>query len=153
MSSKKTNVQTFRAEALHRQLAVLMEVMTSIQAKNIRQSSLRLTRQEGVVVNFLGKGPATMSELASKLGCAMSALTPIADRLLAHQIAYRERSEDDRRVVRVALTKSGQKLFQEHLNNHLKLSQFLLSPLSDKEQDALIHLLEKVTLSFKKESK
>jgi DNA-binding MarR family transcriptional regulator len=150
MNPKNKKIQAHRAEALHQQLATLLEVMTGIQAKNIKQSSLRLTRQEGVVVNALGKGPLTMSEIASHLGCAMSALTPIVDRLLAQQIVQRERAEDDRRVVRVDLTKNGKKLFQEHLANHLKLSQFLLSPLADEEQDTLIRLLKKVTQSFQK---
>ena len=56
----------------------------------------------------------------------------------------RERSEEDRRVVRIGLTAKGVSLYQEHLKMQLDLSRKMLSRLSAQEQDALLDILRKI---------
>ena len=85
-----------------------------------------------------------MGALAEKLSSSMSALTAIIDRLVAQGIVMRERSEEDRRIVRIGLTPKGVALYQEHLKTQLDLSRQMLSRLSAQEQDALLDILGKI---------
>jgi len=134
-----------KIETLTRQLDAIMIYSAAIQLRAARQSGLKLSRQEGFAVNALGRGgPATMGTLAEKLNCSMSALTAIVDRLVAQGIVSRERSDEDRRIVRIALTPKGTSLYGEHLTTQLDLSRKMLSRLSSHEQVALLDILRKI---------
>lgn len=122
-----------------------MSYSAAIQLRAARQGGLKLSRQEGFAVNALGRsGPATMGTLAEKMSSSMSALTAIIDRLVAQGVVLRERSEEDRRIVRIGLTAKGASLYGEHLNTQLDLSRKMLSRLSAQEQDALLDILRKI---------
>lgn len=122
-----------------------MSYSAAIQLRAARQSGLKLSRQEGFAVNALGRGGlATMGTLAEKLNCSMSALTAIVDRLVAQGIVSRGRSDEDRRIVRIALTPKGISLYGEHLTTQLDLSRKMLSRLSTHEQVALLDILRKI---------
>jgi DNA-binding MarR family transcriptional regulator len=134
-----------KIETLTRQLDAIMSYSAAVQIRAARQGGLKLSRQEGFAVNALGRsGPATMGAVAEKLSCSMSALTAIVDRLVAQGIVRRERSEDDRRIVKIALTQKGENLYGQHLRTQLELSRKMLSRLSPSEQDALIDILHKI---------
>jgi DNA-binding MarR family transcriptional regulator len=134
-----------KIETLTRQLDAIMSYSAAIQLRAARQGGLKLSRQEGFAVNALGRsGPATMGTLAEKLSSSMSALTAIVDRLVAQGIVSRERSEEDRRIVRIGLTPKGISLYEEHLKTQLDLSRKMLSRLSTQEQDALLDILRKI---------
>ncbi len=123
----------------------MMSYSATMQLRAARQGGLKLSRQEGFAVNALGRGgPATMGALAEKMSSSMSALTAIIDRLVAQGVVLRERSEEDRRVVRIALTPKGVSLYEEHLKMQLDLSRKMLSRLSAQEQDALLEILRKI---------
>jgi DNA-binding MarR family transcriptional regulator len=134
-----------KIETLTRQLDAIMSYSAAIQLRAARQGGLKLSRQEGFAVNALGRsGPATMGTLAEKLSSSMSALTAIVDRLVAQGIVSRERSEEDRRIVRIGLTPKGISLYEEHLKTQLDLSRKMMSRLSTQEQDALLDILRKI---------
>ncbi len=134
-----------KTETLTRELDAIVSYSAAMQLRAARQRGLKLSRQEGFAVNALGRsGPATMGTLAEKLSSSMSALTAIIDRLVAQGVVLRERSEEDRRVVRIGLTAKGISLYEEHLNMQLDLSRKMLSRLSAQEQDALLDILRKI---------
>jgi DNA-binding MarR family transcriptional regulator len=134
-----------KIETLTRELDAIMSYSAATQLRAARQGGLKLSRQESFAVNALGRsGPATMGTLAKKLSSSMSALTAIVDRLVDHGIVSRERSEEDRRIVRITLTAKGLSLYQEHLKTQLDLSRKMLSCLSPREQDALLDILRKI---------
>ena len=134
-----------KTEILTRQLDALVSYSAARQLRAARQGGLKLSRQEGFAVNALGRsGPATMGTLAQKLSSSMSALTAIIDRLVAQGVVLRERSEEDRRIVRIGLTAKGVSLYEEHLKTQLDLSRTMLSRLSAQEQDALLDILRKI---------
>jgi len=122
-----------------------MSYSAAMQLRAARQGGLKLSRQEGFAVNALGRsGPGTMGSLAEKLSSSMSALTAIIDRLVAQGVVLRERSEEDRRIVRIGLTAKGVSLYEEHLKTQLDLSRKMLLRLSVQEQDALLDILRKI---------
>ncbi len=134
-----------KIETLTRRLDAIVSYSAAMQLRAARQGGLKLSRQEGFAVNALGRsGPATMGTLAGKLNSSMSALTAIIDRLVVQGVVLRERSEEDRRIVRIGLTAKGVSLYEEHLKMQLDLSRKMLSRLSTQEQDALLDILRKI---------
>lgn len=104
------------------------------------------------IVEILGKhGPLMMTEVAERAVLSLSAVTSIMDGLVEKHLVRRERSEDDRRVVRVKLTRDGQRVFQEILEFHLRIVRGMLSSLNHEEQDTLIGLFRKMAERIEKE--
>lgn len=105
-----------------------------------------LSKQELRVVDTLGKnGPCIMSEIADRIVLAVSSVTGIVDKLVEKKLVHRERSDDDRRIVRVELTPEGQELYQVARENRIKMGRAMLSSLDEHEQDALLALFRKIT--------
>jgi DNA-binding MarR family transcriptional regulator len=52
----------------------------------------------------------TMNELSDTMGLAGSTMTRMVDQLVAKELAHREQDEQDRRLVRVALTPGGEEV-------------------------------------------
>ena len=76
--------------------------------------SLGLTTPQLHAVLWLGKDQTlTMGELARRCGVSEKTCTGLVDRLEAKSLAERVRSETDRRVVKVRLSKRGDKIYRE----------------------------------------
>ncbi|MBI4550667.1 MAG: MarR family transcriptional regulator [Candidatus Latescibacteria bacterium] len=105
-----------------------------------------LTRQELNVITTLGKhGSCMMSEIADHVMLAVSSVTGIVDRLVEKKLVRRERSDDDRRIVRVELTPEGQEMSQAASELRMKLGRAMLNALDEHEQDVLLALFRKIT--------
>ncbi len=67
--------------------------------------SLNMTAPQGMMIFMLAKtGPLKISEISEKMSLSNSTVSGIVDRLEKTGYVRRERSEKDRRVVRVVLT-------------------------------------------------
>lgn len=103
-------------------------------------------RQEIKVIQTLGKhGPLSMHEIADHLTLAVSSTTSVVDKLVEKNIVSRERSQEDRRIVQVALTQSGMEMYAVAREGRMSVGRGMLGTLSEKEQDALIDLFRKMT--------
>ena len=108
-----------------------------------------LNKHDGSVIFFLGQdGPCTMSELALKIRLTVSSATLIVDRLVEKGLIARERSDEDRRVVRVALTDDGASLYRVVEETILGLGRAMLSVLDEREQDQLLFLYRKINAAL-----
>jgi DNA-binding MarR family transcriptional regulator len=58
-------------------------------------------------------GPIAMSRLAELLGVSLPNVTGIIERMVEHDLVERARSDDDRRVVEVAVTAAGRHTLEE----------------------------------------
>ncbi len=106
------------------------------------------------IIEILGKnGPMIMTELADRAALSLSTVTGIMDSLVAKSLVQRERSEQDRRVVRVELTHEGRKMYQEALEVRLRMVRGMLGSLNNKEQDSLIGLFRKIVDRIESERK
>lgn len=86
----------------------------------------------------------TMSELSHALSVPFSTATRMVDWFVDNGYAQRLPDPEDRRVVRVALTDGGRELYQtieRYVVQHFRL---MLSPLTVKEQNILLTIMEKV---------
>jgi DNA-binding MarR family transcriptional regulator len=66
--------------------------------------------EEWRVINFLAEGGHTMSDAARYAGLAAPTLTKLVDRLVTNNIVYRRIALEDRRKVRIFLTRRGKSL-------------------------------------------
>jgi DNA-binding MarR family transcriptional regulator len=71
-----------------------------------------LTIQQFYTLESLDEGPRTMNDLAAQVGLHQSTLTRIVDRLERDGLVARRRDSKEKRLVEVALTGAGRKLYR-----------------------------------------
>lgn len=114
-----------------------------------RERMGELNKHDASVILFLGQdGECTMSELAMKIKLTVSSATLIADKLVDKGLVSRQRSLDDRRVVRVALTDEGAGLYRAVEETILGLGRAMLQALDRSEQDNLLGLFRKMNAAL-----
>ena len=92
-----------------------------------------------------------MSRLAGKLGIDNSTLTRLMDNLEKHNLAFRKKDEDDRRLVNVFLTEEGQAVmfrFEARIEN---LGSRILDDLPSEKRELVKGSLESLLWSLSKE--
>jgi DNA-binding MarR family transcriptional regulator len=90
------------------------------------------------------QGECTMGCLAKMLNLTMSAVTVIVDRMVKKGFVKRERSREDRRVVKVTLMKKGEDTIKGINKERRHMANELFSVLSEKERKEYLRLIEKV---------
>lgn len=98
-----------------------------------------ITPTQGIVIRILyDNSKITMSELSNKIGLSSSTMCGIINRMENKNIVERSRSNSDRRVVHVELSK---KFKEQHKDFHAKIKksiQDILNQSSDEEQNTII---------------
>jgi len=80
----------------------------------------------------------TTSEVAKKLGITAGTLTVSVNNLVRKGYVNRVRSEKDRRVVKLALTKQGRLLYRLHDKFHRDMVRETLTEMSEEEAEVLM---------------
>lgn len=91
-----------------------------------------------------------MSEIAQQLEITVGTLTIAINNLVKKGYVERKRSETDRRVVLIELTRKGKLAFRVHEKFHSDMIRATIEGLSDEEESVLINSLEKLSSFFKK---
>lgn len=84
----------------------------------------------------------TSSEVAKELSITVGTLTVAINNLVKKGYVERIRSEDDRRVVKLGLTKKGKLLFRVHQHFHKEMVRRILSRMGTVEEHALLKALK-----------
>lgn len=93
----------------------------------------------------------TMSALAQGMSVPMSTATGVVDRLVRKKLLKRDRSEEDRRIVTVALTEEGRELL-EKVKKHLRFFfDRVKSLLTAEEFETGINLIRKIALGLRQD--
>ena len=100
--------------------------------------------QFGVLEALFHLGPLSLGDLAEKLLVTGGNVTYVMDRLEDQGLVARERSGDDRRVVRAHLTTKGRATIEGVFPNHIGFVRGLVEELRPDEQDNLRDLLKKL---------
>ena len=141
MDIKQASLRMYHA---HRQF--LQKLITN-QLMNSRLSEFQT--RELFALEILGAQPwISMSELASFLNTAANTMTGVVNRMVRRKLVQRRNSEKDRRVVEIALTESGERIYQEYLRLHLDYVEGLMQVLTDEESQQYITLIEKMISQF-----
>lgn len=94
-------------------------------------------------------GSKTMSEVASELEITMGTLTTAVDKLIKKGYMERSRSNTDRRIVNVNLTKRGKLAYRIHEKFHLEMVQAVMKDFDPQEEEILLTALRKLNLHLK----
>lgn len=100
--------------------------------------------QFGVLEALYHKGPLSLGDLAEKLLVTGGNVTYVMDRLESQGLVARERSGDDRRVVRAHLTSKGRATIEAVFPGHVGFVSELVEVLDPEEQEALRGLLKRL---------
>lgn len=84
----------------------------------------------------------TSSEVAKELSITVGTLTVAINNLVKKGYVERLRSEDDRRVVKLGLTKKGKLLFRVHQHFHREMVKNILNGMDKAEEKALLKALK-----------
>jgi len=87
---------------------------------------------------LLTDGPQSMSALSRELGVSLSAITQIADRLVAAGLAERVAEQEDRRVRCLELTAQGRQIMHRRQRIKIHRAQAALRRLSSAERRKLL---------------
>lgn len=100
--------------------------------------------QFGVLEALYHVGPLSLGELAEKLLVTGGNVTYVMDRLESQGLVARERSGDDRRVVKAHLTTKGRATIEGVFPGHVDFVHGLVSNLDPKDREVLRNLLKKL---------
>ncbi|MGC4042367.1 MAG: MarR family transcriptional regulator [Armatimonas sp.] len=137
------------SEAERRALDIYIKLLRA--ADSIASHALSSVQELGLTVTQFGVlealwhlGPLTLSELANKHLKSANNLTVVVDNLEKMNLARRERSTTDRRVIYVHLTEDGEALIRQAFPPHVEAVVQLVSVLTEEEQDTLSVLLRRL---------
>jgi len=94
-------------------------------------------------------GSKTMSEVASILHITVGTLTTAINHLVKKEYVIRNKTEEDRRVVYISLTKRGKLAYRVHEKFHTNMVRATIEGLSEDEERVLIKSLDKLNNFFK----
>lgn len=91
----------------------------------------------------------TMSEIAQDLKITVGTLTIAINNLVKKGYVERNRSERDRRVVMISLTRKGKLAYRVHEKFHSDMIKATIDGLTEDEENILIKSLDKLNIFFK----
>jgi DNA-binding MarR family transcriptional regulator len=94
-------------------------------------------------------GSKTMSEIAQVLEITMGTLTSAVDKLIKKGYLERSRSNTDRRIVNVSLTKRGKLAYRIHEKFHLDMVKAIIGDFTQEEEEILSIGLRKLNHHLK----
>lgn len=93
--------------------------------------------------------PRTMTEVSVELNITLGTLTTAVGHLVVKGYVDRKRSEQDRRLVFIKLTKKGKLAYRIHGKFHSNMVKEAIEGLNEKQEEILIRSLEKLNVFFK----
>ncbi len=109
-----------------------------------------ITNNDMHIIEAIGlSGENTMSSVAKKLKITAGSLTTAVNALVRKAYVKRERTEEDRWVVYIALTEKGEKAFYHHEQFHRQMTNAVIEKLDDEEIDALVKMLKDISAFFR----
>lgn len=133
---------------------LLVEIFNDIE--KIEQKTLKegkfsdLSLKEVHTIEAIGMYESkTMSEVANELNITVGTLTAAINNLVKKGYVERKRSVNDRRVVKIRLTKKGKLIYRLHEKFHSDMVKATVEGLNDEEKEIVINSLEKLSNFFK----
>ncbi|MEL7472812.1 MAG: MarR family transcriptional regulator [Planctomycetota bacterium] len=89
-------------------------------------------------------GPATPSELADRCGVTRATMTGVLDALEREGLIERRPDVEDRRMLQISVTPSGEERLESILPVYFSSVRALMAPLADEERTSLTELLSTI---------
>lgn len=119
------------------------KVLTSSEFKNISVNDMHILDAVGI------QEPRNMSAVARTLSVTVGTLTIAINNLVKKGYVKRIRSQEDRRVVLLALSDKGVRAYKHHQAFHDKMVMAILKDLNASETEALTTALMKLQKFFR----
>ena len=104
-----------------------------------------ISKHELALISYIGKeGETIMRQVADYCEVPLSTATWTVDKLVEKKYLKRVNSLDDRRIVKVSLTKKGIGVFVMFQQKKYEMGQRMLSDLSEEKQQAFIEIAEQI---------
>lgn len=139
---------------LNEVLVRLFRDINALEERAVRTEEYQdMTSNDMHVMEAIGpEGTKNMTSVARELEVTTGTLTISVNSLVKKGYVNRTRSEEDRRVVLVSLSKKGQKAYLHHRKFHEEMIDAVLKDLTEEEQGALENALLKLTRFFREVS-
>lgn len=108
-----------------------------------------ITNNDMHIIEAVGLEGGNMSSIAARLGITVGSLTTSMNSLVKKGYAERERSEQDRRVVYIHLTKKGRKTYEHHAKFHEEMTDAALASIKEEEIPILVQTLKDLSAFFR----
>lgn len=138
-------------EAINEVLVKLFNEIMDIEEKALITSEFKdISVNDMHIIEAIGvHEPKNMSTVARALSVTVGTLTIAINNLVKKGYVERVRSQEDRRVVLISLSKKGEKAYAHHQNFHEKMVLAVLKDLNLEETEALTNALLKLQKFFK----
>ncbi len=139
---------------LNELLVSVYDDIEDIETKSLQTGAFKdLSITEIHTIEAIGMtGQKSMSEIAAELEITTGTLTTAIDKLIKKGYVIRNRSDVDRRIVYIALTKRGKLAYRIHESFHYKMVRSVITDLTEDEVQALIKGLNSLNTYLKKVS-
>jgi len=98
-----------------------------------------------IALSYVEQSRPLMKDIADFLGVAPPSATSLMNTLVKSELVYRESGTADRRAVRIIISKKGKNFLEAHKKIMAEKMHANLSRLSDREQQQLKKILEKIS--------
>lgn len=136
---------------INKLLVEIYDDITHIEEYSIRNGAFKdLSITEIHTIDAVGLyGSKSMSEIASELEITMGTLTAAIDKLIKKGYVERSRSDIDRRIVNVSLSKKGKLAYRVHEKFHLDMVKAIMNDFDSQEEEILLSALNKLNSHLK----
>jgi len=136
-------------DSMQRQIYKLLRSFESCDTQCLARYGVTAA-QGTALLAFPEESSVSMNELSQTMGLANSTMTRMVDQLVAKGLARRRQGDEDRRVVRVALTAQGQGLQRTLEEARRELLRRILGDIKEGEWPTVLHSLEKLNGAVEK---
>ena len=136
---------------LHRLLVQFFKYIMEIEERKLITDEFRgITYNDMHIIEAIGMDqPRKMSEIAKIMSVTTGTLTKAVNSLEKKGYVQRRRSEQDKRVVYMMLTKRGERAYRHHERFHQDMIAFILKHVSEEESQVLQQALERLMGYFR----
>ena len=137
-------------ETLNELLVKLFKDILEVESKSLITEEFQdITYNDMHIIEAIGiEEPRNMKTIAGLMSVTTGTLTRAIDALCEKGYAVRERSTEDKRVVKIRLTDKGRAAYYHHEQFHRQMIRNVASVLSEKEMEILIYALAKLVDYF-----
>jgi DNA-binding MarR family transcriptional regulator len=112
-------------------------------SKEMRGLEITLTQMQMLLlINSLSG--CKMSDLSEALGVTMGNVTSMIDRLIKEDLVKRCEDDNDRRIVRIELTKNGKDTVKTILGNRKTGLSRIFKNVNESDKAALLNIMERI---------
>ena len=138
------------AKVVNELLVELFNEILTIEKAALQDSPFKdLSITEMHVIEAIGLGSRTMTDVADQLGITVGTLTTSINRLVKKEYVTRRRSEEDRRYVEIEITHKGKLAYRVHEAFHHLMVKNMIEGLSNEDNEVLIKSLTRLSDFFR----